>query len=263
MGKRLSFSTRSFGSDGPLPDLEALAGWVSRKRGEEGDITSFLLEQELLFQIDAGLTYPCAGGTFSFGRWMQAVANKVRTLQSGEEERESEDLTRETELVTTLLKGVWMAVPAPHALSLPATLSTDSEEGLQDIYEIYSHLMRDGRDGLLGGHILIGSHPKSEELEALADRKVFFFAPYPSRKSLATLLEYQSTVAIRPEHLGLLQDLMNEYEVHRIVIIDPEESDLRNALTIREQDQILCGGYCKVSCKEYWKNLVEKSAILK
>jgi hypothetical protein len=263
MGKRLSFPTRSFGSDGPLPGLDTLADWVSRKRGEEVDVTSFLFERELIFQLEAGVTYPCAGGAFYFERWKHAVSLMSQTLHSGETDRISNDLAMETELITTLRKGVWMAIPAPHVLSLPKNILPGPEERDQELHEIYKKMMRDGRDAFLGGHILIGSRPTSGELEALSGRKVFFFAPDPSRKTLNTLLEYQPNVAIRPEHLWLIEDLMNQYEVHQITLLNPEEADLRQTLTIREPDQIACGGYCTDSCNKYWMNLVEKSTILK
>jgi hypothetical protein len=263
MGKRLSFATRSFGSDGPLPDLKTLVGWVSRRKGQEVDITSFLLEQELIFQVEAGVTYPCAGGTFYFERWNQAVVLRAQILHSGEPDRESTDLARETELITTLQNGVWVAAPAPHVLVLPNTFLADPEEKDQGIYDIYKKMMREDRDASVGGHILIGNRPTIDELEALSMRKVFFFSPDLNIKSLSTILEFQQTIAIRPKHLPLLEELMNQYEVHHVVLLNPAEHELRQALTMKEHDQIECGGYCTDSCHEYWKNLVGKSTILK
>jgi hypothetical protein len=139
----------------------------------------------------------------------------------------------------------------------------NNEDADQVVFSAYKTLMREQRDAGIRGHVLLCETIQREELESLAGKKAFFFPQTLNRKSLGFLLEYQQTVALNPGQLRLITELMDEYELHTIVLLDPEEQDLRQALLIRDPDQIVCGGYCRSSCEVYWKNLVEKSSILK
>jgi|MTBAKMStandDraft_1061839.scaffolds.fasta_scaffold07041_2 hypothetical protein len=263
MGKRLSFPTRSFGFDHFLPDPSILPGWVAERRGREGDLTSFFLEQGILPQIDADVTFPCAGGTFYTGRWGEAIAGVEDGIITGELGSRMGDVVRDAEDLARIRKGLFLTVPAPHVLGLQDRYYRDPEEAGEALFSVYRALMREQRDAGLDGHVILCETVHRAELEALSRRKVFFFQSSPRRESLSLLLEYQQIVALTPSLLPLLSDLMGEYEVHRIVLLDPEEQDLRQALQIRDPDQILCGGYCRKSCGEYWKNLVKKAEILK
>jgi hypothetical protein len=263
MGKRLSFPTRSFGSDTIPPDLSLLQAWVAERRGREGDLTSFLLEQGILPQIDAEVTTPCAGGTFYTGRWREAIEGVEDGKITDELGSRMGDVVRDAEDLTRIRKGLSLTAPAPHMLGLHDRYYRDSEEAGEALFSVYRDLMRSQRDAGLNGHVLLCETVRRAELEALARQKVFFFPSSLSRKSLSLLLEYQQIVALVPSLLPLISDLMGEYDVHRIVLLDPEEQDLRQALQIRDPDQIICGGFCRESCGEYWKNLVKKAEILK
>jgi hypothetical protein len=263
MGKRLSFPTRSFGSDTVPPDPSLLPAWVAERRGREGDLTSFLLEHETHPQIDAEVSLPCAGGTFYTDRWRHAIDGVEDGIMTGELGGRTGDVVRDAEDLTRIRKGLSLTAPAPHVLGLHDRYYRDPEEAGEALFTVYRTLMRSQRDAGLDGHTLFCETVYRAELEALARQKVFFFPSSLNRKSLSLLLEYQQIVAVTPSLLPLLSDLMGEYEVHRIVLLDPEEQDLRQALQIRDPDQILCGGFCRESCGEYWKNLVKKSEILK
>jgi len=263
MGKRLSFPTRSFGSDSVLPDPSLLPAWVAERRGREGDLTTFFLEQGILPQIDAEVTYPCAGGTFYTGRWREAIDGIEEGTMTGELGGRIGDIVRDAEDLARIRKGLFLTIPAPNVLGLHDRYYRDREEADEALFSVYRTLMRGQRDTGLKGHVLLGETIHRAELEALARQKIFFFPSFLNPKSLSLLLEYQQIVALTPSQLPLLSDLMGEYEVHRIVLLDPEEQDLRQALQIKDPDQIFCGGYCKESCGEYWKNLVKKAEILK
>jgi hypothetical protein len=263
MGKRLSFPTRSFGSDTVPPDSSLLQAWVAERRGREGDLISFLLEQGIHPQIDAEVTHPCSGGTFYTDRWREAIDGVKDGIMSGELGVRAGDIVRDAEDLARIRKGLSLTAPAPHLLGLHDRYYRDSEEAGEALFSVYRALMRSQRDAGLNGHVLLCDTVRQAELEALARQKVFFFSPVLNRKSLSLLLEYQQIVAVTPSLLPLISDLMGEYDVHRIVLLDPEEQDLRQALQIRDPDQILCGGFCRESCGEYWKNLVKKAEILK
>jgi hypothetical protein len=263
MGKRLSFPTKSFGSDPLHPDPLMVSGWISKRRGREGDLTSFLLEQGINHQIKAGISMPCAGGMLYRNRWKEAFTGLTGQVITGELGASDQGIIRDAEDLVVISKSLWIAVPAPHQLGFDDRYYGDREEADHALYSEYKSLMREQRDAGLGGHVLLCDTIHREELESLNGKRAFFFSPNPNRKSLGVLLEYQQEVAIKPEHLSLLSDLIGEYEIHRIILLEPEEQDLRQAFLIKDPDQILCGGYCHISCEDYWKNLVEKSSILK
>ena len=263
MGKRLSFPTMSFGSDAVLPDPSLLTAWVAERRGRAGDLASFLLEQGIHPQIGAGITIPCAGGSFYSDRWRQALDGVEDGAVTGELGARMDDVIRDAEDLARIRHGLSLAVPAPHLLGLQDRYYRDPEESGEALFSVYRTLMRWQRDAGLAGHVLFCTKIRREELEALARQRVFFFSPALNRKSLSLLLEFQQTIAVSPSLLPLVSDLMGEYEVHRIVLLDPGEQDFRQALQIRDPDQILCGGYCTKACENYWNNLVKNAEILK
>ncbi len=224
---------------------------------------SFLVEQGLNPQLDAGTSFPCAGGSFYNARVRQAIFGVEDGIMTGELGSRMEDVVRDAEDLTRIRKGLFLTIPAPSLLGLQDRYYRDPEEAGEALFSVYRSLMRGQRDAGLDGHVIYCDTVHRPELEALARRKVFFFARSLNRKSLSQLLEYQQTVAMKPSLLPLVSDLMGEYEVHRIVLLDPEEQDLRQALQIRDPDQILCGGYCTGRCEEYWKNLVKKAEIIR
>jgi hypothetical protein len=261
MGKRISFSTRAFGSDGARPDVSSIAEWISRHRGHEGDLTSFLLEQEIVHQQGAGVNIACAGGKFYFERWRNFLTGIEKGTITGELGYNATNLVKDTEEVISFVKGAWMTIPAPHLLNLRTDLSPDPDGATSALYDVYHTMMRSGRDAHLAGHVLFCEQVREEELESFTGRKVFFFSPAMNKNTLSQLLEYQQSIALKPDLLPVLENLMAEYDVSRVILLDPCEGDLRKALSIRDPDQILVGGYCPGNCEKYWKVIVERSAL--
>ncbi|HON81504.1 MAG TPA: hypothetical protein PLN56_04840 [Methanoregulaceae archaeon] len=262
MGKRLSFPTRSFGSDAVLPDLALLTAWVAERRGREGDLISFLLERALRPQLDAGISLPCAGGSFYSDRWRQAINGIEDGVVTGELECRAEDVARDAEDLIRVRRGLFVAIPGPHLLGLQDRYYQDRGEAGEALFSVYRSLMREQRDAGVDGHVLFCERVHRPELEALARRKVFFFPKSMTRKSLSLLLEYQQTIAVWPSGLSLLSGLIDDYEVHRVVLLNPDAQDFRQALQLMDPDQIFCGGYCRESCDEYWTSLVKSAELL-
>lgn len=263
MGKRLSFPTRSFGSDPDLPDPVVLSRWVSDRRGHEGDLTSFLLEQDIHLQIKAGISLPCAGGMHYCERWKEAFTGLAGQVIREDLGVSLQDITRDAGDLARIRDDVWISVPAPGSLAFEDRYYGNGTDARDAVLSVYKTLMREQRDAGIRGHVLLCENLHQAELESLAGKKVFFLSQNMNRRTLGFLLEYQQTVALKPGQIRLITDLMEQYEVHSIVLLDPEEQDLRQVLQIRDPDQVLCGGYCRSSCGEYWKKLVEKSSILK
>jgi len=80
---------------------------------------------------------------------------------------------------------------------------------------------------------------------------------------LATLLEYQRVLAVTKKDIPLVEGLIEEYEMNRIILVDPDAWALMALLQIRDPDQVSTGGYCTSDCDRYWGELVDASTIVR
>lgn len=263
MVKRLDLETRAFGAEPGIPDLAALTEWIAKHRGRLADITTYRLDQSLAPQIDAGIGTPCAGGKFYADRIRESIAGIAENRAMGELHADTPAVIEDAAGIVVQKKGAWCAMPAPHALGIKDTFYSDSDEWNEAICGTYKVLMRAMRDTGVTGHILISDRAEDAELVALAQQKVFFFSPEPDRETLSGMLEYQQQVAIRSNQLETLFDLMNEYTVRRIFLLDPDDNAVEKARNHFDPDQIIGAGYCTKECDTYWKDLVTKSVYVK
>ncbi len=257
MKKRLKLATRAFGAEPGKPDIAVLAAWVAENRKTPADIITFLLDQSLAPQVSAGVLEPCAGGRFYKNRIMGSllgVANGKATDETGLDSRAiSEDAAK----IVIQKKGAWAAMPAPHLLNISDMYYHDEYEWNDAITGIYRTIMRSMRDAGISGHVLICDTLPEPEMASLSHQKVFFFQPKSDRASLASLLEYQHQIAVSRKHLDTVLDLTNEFDIRKLIIIDPDEDSFSRALSCLDPDHVSAGGYCLDQCETYWKKLVE------
>ena len=117
--------------------------------------------------------------------------------------------------------------------------------------------MRSMRDVGISGHVLICDTMSEPEIASLVRQNVFFFQLKPDRESLACLLEYQRQIAVGRDKLDTVLDLSSEYDLRKIIIIDPDQQSISRALSCLDPDQVSAGGYCTEMVEDYWKNLVD------
>lgn len=244
-------------------DPADLARWVGQRRGRPGDLISYRIERELLPQIEAGLDTPCAGGGFYRPRWVGAILGIEENRITGEIGYDPESLLLDVRDLEGIRRDLWVAAPAPGGLGISDRYFLDAEEAGQSLYSAYRGMMRAMRDAGTAGHVLLCDEPSAAELEALAGRKVFFFCRARTRRALSLLLEYQQVVAVTPGALGIVAELMEEYEVQKIVLIDAAEGEIDLALRYKDREDLVCGGYCPGSCPGYWRSLVGRATVLK
>jgi hypothetical protein len=259
MVKRRNLATRAFGAEPGRPDVTALAEWIAEHRGREADIVTYQLDQSLAPQIDAGIMTPCAGGKFYADRIRQCITGINNQKAVGELHVDTPAIIEDAAGIVVQKKGAWCAIPAPHMLGIEDAHYDDKEEWGAAICDAYGTIMRAMRDTGVAGHVLIADRIGDAELASLAQQKAFFFAPSPGREDLASLMEYQKQVAVTKDQLQTLFDLMNEYSVRKIFIIDPDPASIRLVLSHLDPDQVVAGGYCMVACGEYWKDLVSSA----
>ncbi len=204
-------------------------------------------------------------GLFCRGRILESLTglNNDRNSAVGEIDVDPGALTGDALMLAAQRKDVWCALPAPRTLGITDTYYGDDDEWCDAITGAYRTLMRAMRDAGIGGHVLICDTVEETEISALAGKKVFFFAPAPERENLLTLMEYQRQVAVGNTMLETVFDLAGEYELHRLIVMNPDDNGIRLALSHLDPDQVIAGGYCTDACDTYWKELVKSAVYVK
>ncbi|WP_292370230.1 hypothetical protein [Methanoregula sp. UBA64] len=265
MAKIVPLPTRAFGAEPDVPDVAALAGWIAEHRGTAADLHAYQLDVSLAPQLAAGITTPCAGGLFCRDRVLGQLTglNKKQDTATGEIDTEGTALSEDAALLAVRKKNIWCALPAPSALGVTDAYYGDEEEWQDALARAYQRMMRNMRDAGTGGHVLIGEKVPESEVAALAGKNVFFFVVNASAGDLEIVIEHQREVAVPPSLLGEIISLTGEYDIRRIVIVDPDEGAIKTALSSFDPDQISTGGYCTSSCDTYWKKLAESAVYRK
>ena len=256
MAKRLKLATRALGAEPGKPEVPALAAWVSDHRGAPADIITYQLDQSLSPQLPAGIMYPCAGGKFYRERIMACLAGVDDGKATAEISLDPHEIHQDAAGIVSQKKGAWCALPAPHLLGITDAFYDDEEEWNDALAGIYRILMRSMRDTGISGHVLICNTVQEPEIVSLMRQNVFFFQPDAGRDDLACLMEHQRQVAVGRAKLDTLLDLTGEYDVRKIILVDPDTASISRALSCLDPDQVVAGGYCTDSCEDYWKKLV-------
>lgn len=263
MRKKLTFRTVSLGTEPPIPKTEDLAGWIRENRGRNADLVTYQLEEGLIPQIDAGIGDICTGGRFYGKRWLECLTGMDGRTIVAEPGYMPGPVTADAQDIGVSVRGARVALPAPHHLGLEDSYFCDEDEMQDAMSAVYRGLMRAMRDAGIAGHVLHCDRILEHELEMLAGKKVFFYARDPDEEGLATLLEYQRVLAVTKKDIPLVEGLIEEYEIKRIILVDPDARALMALLQIRDPDQVSTGGYCTSACDRYWGELVDASTIVR
>ena len=261
MSKNIIFQTRSLGSEqDPSQDKEDLVRWIQSRAGLGGDISRYWFQNPLIYQRDAEVDIPCAGGLF-YGERLQECIAGIRNRKIVEELGLDPGLIK-TDIEEVIKKPdpLWVAMPGPGQLGIADEYYGDPEEASRNLFFWFRRMMREMRDSGADGHVLISDHVNEEELEALCGKKILIYLSDPTPEGLELLLEHQRTLAVPGAALDLVISLKEEYPVNNLVLIDPTISGLEISLQHWEKDHITAGGYCREQCPEYWKNIV-KAAV--
>jgi len=256
MVKRLKLGTRGLGAEPGMPDVPALAIWIAGHRGTRADIITYQLDRSLSPQLSAGIMSPCAGGRFYRNRIMACMQGIEDGKATAEISLDPHEIIQDAAGIVAQKKGAWCALPAPHVLGITDVFYDDEEEWNDALAGFYRSLMRSMRDTGIIGHVLICNTLEEPEIASLVRQNVFFFLQEPDRDDLAALMEHQRQVAVGRDSLDTLLDLTGEYDLRKIILVDPDSASINRALSCFDSDQIIAGGYCTGSCEEYWKNLV-------
>ena len=252
MAKIRRVPVRSFGSETPDPTVHELAGWVRERKGSAGDLTTYLLEESL--DPQEGVDMPCPGGRVYIPRILETFVGLEKGPLTREPAVDTALVEEDARWGATKKKGLWFAIPAPHLLGIEDGYYHDREEFCEGICTCYKQITRSMRDSGTGGHVLLGDGVHESELEHLAGRHTIFFYPELAGEDLPALLEFQTAVAVPRTLLSTALDLMDEYDLRSLFIVDGKQEDFSAAGEHLDPGQISFGGYCTEDCGEYRKS---------
>ncbi len=259
MARRITIPVRSFGSEVGVPGVPELAGWLRRKRGEEVDLTTYRLDRSI--EAQEGVAIPAAGGVFYGERWREAFLGMEDGVLVGEPGIEPSAVIADALYIHTMRKDAWFSLPAPHMLRVSDDYIGDVEEFSETVTAAYARLAREMRDAGVRGHVLIADRADEIELERLAGGKIIFFPRNPETFDLELLLEYQRDLILPAAEVGRAPDLMDQFGVRRLILLDAGAADLAVTRDFADPDMIETGGYCEEGCPGYWGDLVDRAFI--
>jgi len=259
MGGTKRVPVRSYGSEVPEPKPADLAGWIQKRRGTGGDLTSYLLEESL--EPQEGVDFPCTGGRIYRARVLESIGGLEGNNLAREPSAETALAEEDARWGASRRKGLLFCLPAPHTLRISDGYYHDREEFCEALSGCYRQILRAMRDAGAGGHVLLGEKVHEGEMGHLAGPRTSFFFPGLTGEDLPRLLEHQDAIAIPRALLADSLGLLDEFELRHLTILDGKGEDLLAALEHLDPGQVSLGGYCARDCKAYWKGLVERAAI--
>jgi len=261
MKRRIDLILRSLGSEYiPDPDTGDLVKWIAGQKGSRCDLVSYKLEKSLLAQV--GVDVPCTGGVYYSGRLLESIGGLKSGGLAAEPYPVAAEMSLDAERVRKIRKGCYMALPAPSSLGISDYYFNNHQDFISALCEVYGKLMREQRDRGVKGHILVSDRFSGTELEELSGQKLFFFSPSGGSKVMTSILEFQNKIAVFPDRLDVLFEIMPEYEIKSVTVIDPEAKDYEKLLAGFDPDSISTGGYCRECEKDYWDDLKERSFVI-
>ena len=259
MGGPRRVQVRSYGSEVPEPGVRDLAGWIEKRKGTGGDLTSYLLEQSL--EPQEVVDVPCAGGLIYRARLLESIGGLEGEILVRDPAAETALVEEDARWGTSVRKGLLFCLPAPHLLGIRDGYYQDRAEFCEGLAGWYRQILRAMRDAGAGGHVLLGETVHEEELEHLAGPRTFFFFPDAGAGDLPRILEFQDSVAVPRGLTGHIPALLDEFVLRHLTVIDGRGEDLAAALEYLDPGQVSLGGYCTGNCKTYWSELAGRAGI--
>ncbi len=246
MKKKIRFPTISLGSEPDQPDIEELTEFIRSHKSYEGDLITFKHLRSLKAQQDASITSPCTGGLFCLPRIQEAFPFPSEKLNP-----DASNLIADATMITQLAGSIYAALPAPHQVVGPS--GTADDEIFADYCDQYASLLRDMRDVHIRGHILHAKEIQLIELELLTSKKTRFVIPEGDLTIQEELLEHQKELIISNKQVSLIAELIDQYEIRSLIIIEPDKDGFHLALETMDRDQISAGGYGNGNEQVYWR----------
>ncbi|EHQ35807.1 hypothetical protein [Methanoplanus limicola] len=258
MKKKVALKTESLGADDiKNPDIKELSSWISDQRRTSCDLITYKIEA--LLKSQNNIDSPCTGGIFYRKRIEESIDGLKCGFLRSEPAPLKEDLIYDANRASKIRKRAHMALPSPMSLGIEDVYYKDHEEFLSSLCDIYSKIMREQRDAGISGHVIIADRFSRFELEELSKYRTSFFSPSANASILSLILEYRQNIVIYPNKIPVLTEIMNEYEVKSLTVVDGKKNDFKELMNHFDPENIISGGFEKPGNPDYWKKISEFS----
>ena len=122
--------------------------------------------------------------------------------------------------------------------------------------------MREMRDAGIYGSIIIGEQFSSIERELLPGRRVLLHSLSGSSRSVSGILEVQNSLSLPAHRLSVIPDLLDQYEIRSLTVIDGTEIDFSGLLHYFDPEDLTAGGISSGGGKEYWEGVSAHAFVL-
>ncbi len=250
MAKKIRFKTISLGSEPDQPDIEELTGFIRAMKGQEADLITYYLTRSLEGQKEAGISSPAGGGLFMQSRFGGGIScsSEGCHVSTSVFEADAQTMVRTAGPVRSVF-------PSPGLLS--GSPDPADDERYAEFCDAYAQVLRTMRDQKITGHILHTNEIREIEVELLSSQKTIFVIPEGSITVQSDLLEFQTTIALTSNRVRFLDELIKQYDIRTLILIEPDQEGYKGALMHLDPDQIQVGGYGKGEENRYWKRIAD------
>ncbi len=259
MKKRQIFPLWSFGAEVSDPELGDLSDWVRGRRIFPCDLVTYKVEHSLGKQAEVEM--PCYGGLDYRMRIVLSLEEVRGGFLRGEPALDYEMLLHDAKSALKMNKRVRVCLPSPLSLGIEDGYFGDSDDFTSALSHLYRKMMRELRDAGIRECVIIGERFSSIELEELVSGKAFFFSPTSNSAALCAILEVQDEVAVPSLRLVHLLDILNEYDVSTVALIDAGPRDFERALRAFDPEDLMAGGYDTGNRQDYWTDLKKRAHV--
>ncbi len=263
MKKRQNLILKSFGAGSiTSPSPKKISGWILENKMSRCDLISYKTELQLKEQ-KGYVDFSCAGGLFYGERIIESFPGIKSGFLRAEPYTDPEFLRLDSVRAAKICKKSYFSFPSPLELKIEDAYFKDRTEFIGSICTEYKKMMRIQRDLGVKSHIIISDRFDETELEELCRERVFFFSPDGGYGVLKTILEYQNSIAVKPEKLPVVFELLKDYEIKSVSVINGCHADFMSCLDHFDSENIISGGFSDDCFNDCWKNLKDESFVMR
>ncbi len=259
MNKRRNLPVWSFGGKNDT-DVPTLAAWAGRQKGGVCDLLSFKVECSLKDQ--SGLDRLAYGGMSYADRMYDSIGGIRSGFLREEPWMRPEYLLDDASRAVSLSRKVWAVLPSPLHLKIEDAIFHDREEYESSLCSMYKLLMREMRDAGIYGPVIVGEQFSSVESELLPGRRVLLHSLSGGSKAISGILEVQNYLSLPAHRLSVIPDLLDEYDLRSLTVIDGTEKDFSGLLSYFDPGDLTAGGLSSGGGREYWEDVSSHAFVL-
>lgn len=227
------------------PDISSVGNWIASRKGKESDIVSWAVEETLKAQAGC-VDFLCAGGEFYAKRIEESFSLSELSF-------DMRATASDIEAALSISKHLRWSLPSPSHFVKNEGRGDDADELFDDAANVFLRLFRDMRDAGVSGHVFTAENPCDAELEIFSSGKYLWSI---SKSGYEAVLERCRDFVIDSADVGLLESLLDSYNIRNIYVKDADVESLKKVFEYFDYDNVFkCGIAPGEGACEYWNEL--------